>query len=732
MPAFLVLASLPPEAPEPMVNGAFRYWAFLSYSHLDRRAAERLHRALEGYRLPLRLVGRQGPLGPVPRQLHPIFRDRDELTASGQIGAVVESALAGSRALIVMCSPAAAESEWVEAEIRAFHRLRPDAPVLCVIGESLASRSSAIAIRECLPPSLRARFQSGVGIDDRAPVAVDLRPGGDGWRLGVQKLVAGLAGVPLDQLVQRDARRRHLRLAWLSATLAVIAMALGTMAVFALRARDEAQHQRAQAEGLIEFMLGDLRQKLEPVGRLDALDAVGTRALQYYDSQDPRVLDADALGRRSRALHMIGDLRDRRGDRNSALQAFQRASETTAELLQRNPGDPQRIFDQAQSVYWVGYAGDWQAGKSAAAEQAFLEYQRLAKQLVAKDPNNLAWQAEVAYSHANLGVMLMDLGRAREAMTQFEISRRVNEHRAAAKSSDLATLLDLGQDYSWLSSASLQTLLITDSVRMRQREIGLYVPILQRDPRNAVVIGRMMIARRFLASALIDSGDLGSATEQLAIARSMARAQRQLEPDNTDWTQADAKALLMQAELLGWQGQPQQGLDRLAYVRPLLANLLARDANAWAWKVELQESFAQVESDLLRMSSRRGEALRVAEDSVHRLRTVMQDPQQQQAKTRRWLALSEGRLARLLDEDHQHDAAQEHWRAITAILAANPDHLDAEGMLWLARADAALSKPDDAQRLRQHLVNAGYLHPEFIPRAGTGAVSSTAEAGVTP
>ena len=32
------------------------------------------------------------------------------------------------------------------------------------------------------------------------------------------------------------------------------------------------QRQRVQAEGLIEFMLGDLRKKLEPVGRLEVLE----------------------------------------------------------------------------------------------------------------------------------------------------------------------------------------------------------------------------------------------------------------------------------------------------------------------------------------------------------------------------------------------------------------------------------------------------------------------------
>ena len=46
----------------------FRYRAFISYSHSDERWAQWLHRALETYRLPRHLVGREavfGPEGPV-------------------------------------------------------------------------------------------------------------------------------------------------------------------------------------------------------------------------------------------------------------------------------------------------------------------------------------------------------------------------------------------------------------------------------------------------------------------------------------------------------------------------------------------------------------------------------------------------------------------------------------------------------------------------------------------
>lgn len=694
------------------MDAAVRYWAFLSYSHADRPDAERLHRALEGYRIPSRLVGQLGPSGAVPSRLHPVFRDRDELTASERIGAVVENALASSRALIVLCSPAAATSSWVDAEIVEFQRLQPQAPVLCVLlaGEPMASGDPATASQECLPPSLRTRFGSGQRLADLAPVAVDLRPDGDGWRLGVQKLVAGLSGVPLGQLVQRDAHRRHQRMAALSAVLALIAIGVGALALIAARARDEAQAQRIQAEGLVEFMLGDLRKKLEPVGRLDALDAVGSRALQYYDSQDPRTLDADALGRRARALHLIGEISNRRGDIDGARAAFHRARDTTAELLRRAPNDGQRVYEHSQSVAWLGYT-DHERGDSVAAEKAQREYLRLAQRAHAIDPRNQEWLTEVGNAHSNMGTMLKDQGRTAEAIAQYELARGVFQKLVEIAPKNAERLISLGQAWSWLSSSHLDALRLDDALRAREHEIAIYAPLLAREPRNAVAMERMMIARRFKAQLLADRGELAVAANEAREAVRLSEAQLQQGPDDTVWQKAAAKSHLLMAEVWRQQHDPQQGMVELERARALLAGLLARDAGVWAWRVELQESLAQVESDLQRDLGDNTEAMRVAKDSVGRLRETMRDPGQQ-GRARRWLALAIARTAVLLDEAGEQASALAAWREVSALLEQS-DRLDADAMRWQMRAHLALGNAAEAGRIRERLHQASYRHPDL-------------------
>ncbi|HEX4761882.1 MAG TPA: toll/interleukin-1 receptor domain-containing protein, partial [Sphingomicrobium sp.] len=243
-----------------------RYFAFLSYSHKDEELADWLHEELEEFRVPHALQGRLTHNGVIPKRLSPIFRDREELGAADDLSVEIEEALASSHFLIVLCSPDAARSRWTNAEIEAFKRTRPDGCVLAAIlsGEPFASEIPGREAEECFPPALRQKFDKrGRPTGKRAePLAADLREQGDGRRMGFLKLVAGMLGVGLDELIQREAARRHRRLFYIATGSFVgMAVAIGLM-ITAIQARDAARDQRREAEGLVAFMLGDLKDKL--------------------------------------------------------------------------------------------------------------------------------------------------------------------------------------------------------------------------------------------------------------------------------------------------------------------------------------------------------------------------------------------------------------------------------------------------------------------------------------
>ena len=75
------------------MSNSYRYKAFISYSHADERIAGWLHRRIESYRPPKTLIGQEGRRGIIPDRLRPVFRDREELTASTELGTEIQRAL---------------------------------------------------------------------------------------------------------------------------------------------------------------------------------------------------------------------------------------------------------------------------------------------------------------------------------------------------------------------------------------------------------------------------------------------------------------------------------------------------------------------------------------------------------------------------------------------------------------------------------------------------------------
>ena len=136
----------------------FKYRAFISYSHSDERWAKWLHKALETYSVPKRLIGTETAYGPVPERFAPVFRDRDELATATNLGETLTRALEQSAFQVVICSPAAAKSRWVNEEILAFKRLGREHRIFCLIdaGEPGAASSAFPAALALSAPSAAA------------------------------------------------------------------------------------------------------------------------------------------------------------------------------------------------------------------------------------------------------------------------------------------------------------------------------------------------------------------------------------------------------------------------------------------------------------------------------------------------------------------------------------------------------------------------------------------------
>ena len=159
------------------------YYVFISYKSEDVEWAIWLQHELEHYHLPASFNGRTD----IRQELRPVFRDIDELSA-GNLPKQIRQALKNSQNLIVVCSPQAATSPWVNQEIKTFISLGRTNRIFPFIVDGDSPK-------EFFPPALLALPKN------------EERLGGDAFRQGRDiafvKVVAGILGLGFDSLWNR-------------------------------------------------------------------------------------------------------------------------------------------------------------------------------------------------------------------------------------------------------------------------------------------------------------------------------------------------------------------------------------------------------------------------------------------------------------------------------------------------------------------------------------------------
>ena len=680
---------------------AWRYWAFLSYSHVDADAAQRLHRQLEIFRVPRQLVGAPHPLGTIPKRVIPVFRDRQELAASSDLGREIKEALGVARYMVVLCSPDAARSRWVDQEVRDFKRLHGEDRVLAAIvgGEPFAKDEA----NECFPLSLRQKVDRKGKLTGRPaePIAADLRDSGDGWHDGVLKLVAGMLDVGLDDLVQREQLRRQKRMtAIVGASLLGMAFTTG-LSVVAINARDAARDERREAEGLAGFMLGDLRAELEPIGELDSLDKVAQRVLDYYDRRNKRDLTDDQLGQRSKALALLAEIALMRGDLNAASTYYAASMRGSAELIRRYPDDAQRLFDHAQSVFWVGDLAS-RRGQLDDAMAAFQTYAQLADRMVAIDPAKRDWQMEVQYAAVNVGFVQQRKRDYAAATRSFARALASIEKVAAAEPANQDYQKNLTEALAWLADAELAEGHLSDALSHRERQVAILDEASRRH-RDVDYKERLFSARASLGHLLASTGSLGSAIEQLTASVAGGQGLLATEPGNLRWQQKVAAAQVDRALVLLAMNDVEGAArdSRAAYA--IVSKLVATNKDDTGWQRLLTRCLLAQSRVALRQASNL-EAQALAARAVEVARMALKDDPVGAALVRSEGLLLQG-MAQARDGDRT--GAQQAWSTALADWPKGIAESPREKALRAELLDA-LGQRNDARQIRRALAETGY------------------------
>ena len=382
---------------------------FISYSHAaDGRLAPAVQQGLHRLAKPWH-----------HRRALWIFRDQTGLSVTPALWSSIQQALDGSEWFVLLASPEAAQSPWVNREIEHWITTKPANRILPVVTDGKwewdAERGDLAADATAVPDALR-------GVFTEEPLFLDLRWARDDSHLGLQhdrfrdaiaQLAAPMHGLSKDELEGEDVRQ-HRRVRWVRrvavATVLLLTMVASLTGVLAQHNADRATASAVDAR----------RQHQVAAEQRDNAERAAAEAQRQ--EQNARTHEAQA-----RAATTETKLQERRAREQQDL-AEQAAAEVERQL--KNADRQQKIAKRAQAL------ADEQ--KALAREQSELAQQSAqettSQKKIAEQQQRLAAEA-AAEAERQKDIARQQQGMAQDAAAEArrqEAIARENERKAKA------------------------------------------------------------------------------------------------------------------------------------------------------------------------------------------------------------------------------------------------------------------------------------------------------------
>jgi tetratricopeptide (TPR) repeat protein len=623
-----------------------------------------------------------------------VFRDRDELPSSADLSNTVKQALADSECLVVICSPAAAASRWVGEEIREFARLGRSQRIFCIIvdGEPAADGS----VSACFPPAL-----AEIGLQE--PLAADARRWADGKRGAKLKLIAGLLGVKLDELRQRDLQRRRKRQVF--GAMAILAVL--TLAVIAVLGQISQRHEREKAEQLATFVV-DLGQSLKSDTDLQTLALISSEAYKHLQGIDQDNLSAQTGKKVALVLRQMGQVSQGQGKPQQALEALQKSRDLLEHLYGKYPHDSSLLFELGNAEFYIGNLYRDQ-GLYEKAMVPMRRYYELTRKLVATDPENPDWIMELAYSNNNLAALQLESGKGIGKATFEHVSRATQLMQKVAKlrPGDKSVADNYATVLAWAADAQLSVCNLERAGQLRNRVRDLAESASRADPANNDLKRRLAFALAGVAGMQSLTGSQMLAKRNIRRAITILKKLSALDPSNVAYHK---EVMYREATLASWLGEAgrlDEASSMMQRLEPEFETTFKDDVHEGADEGEYIDyllAYADIEFRLGDKASAR----RLLQAAVQ-LQKGASNPDSRDLYELERLTRTKYQLWRLQDTADAGDLP-----SLPAIARDEADYQSCSDADSLARVYVMEHQPGKAAREVEYLRSKGYADPNFM------------------
>ena len=477
----------------------------------------------------------------------------------------------------------------------------------------------------------------------------------------------------------------------------------------AVAAREEADRRRGQAETLIGFMLGNLRPKLQQVGRLDLLEDVGREATKYFDSVPAATMSGEELYRRSQAIYQIGQVRQAEGKFTEAIAAYRESLAIAQQAAARDATNDEWQLGVATAHFYLGDALRVQNNLDG-AQREFEGYRDVARRLVDRAPHNERWQLELAYGHSSLAAALEAKGDLAGARRELEFARTIREELLRRKPDDLERRQAVATGHNRIGVVLDKAGDTEAAFRHFKADLKIRRELVERDPRNVAIRRSLGVAYTFLARAHEDRGELAAAAQNMRQALAVSEEFAAVDRRNLDWQRDVGRVQVVLADVLRWQRQTREAASlsasAVAILRPIAAAARTQAAR--------QRDLATAEIVVGWLALEQGSAPIAA------------------GQAEAVLALLDPLVARGTDRDAARIAAEAHLLAADAAikrgrseeatsareaalaLVPKTGPLEKRMLALQARALLALGRIDEARPIVARLQELSYRHPSLM------------------
>jgi tetratricopeptide (TPR) repeat protein len=416
---------------------------------------------------------------------------------------------------------------------------------------------------------------------------------------------------------QAAAAKSLRRRAWV---LAAVALGAVGAAIFGLWQMNEAETRRLgvqasekkandardQADGLINFMLDDLRKELLPIGRLSILDAVVKQAKVYLDGLPKDLLTTRRLREQERLLRNLGDVFVLQGRVQEALSVYQHGLAIAKQVVNQEPSNAELKRDLSLSASKVGSVLEAQ-GKLQKALDAYMQSLDIRRLLADQDKSNEGWQRDLSVSYERIGKVLVAQGKLLAALGMYQQSLDIRRKLASKSNSNSDAQVDLSVSYEGVGDVFLEQGKLLEAMDAYQQELAI-MQRLAEDKSNADWQRNLSVCQEKVGSVLIMQDKIVEAQQVYLQSLNIRRTLVEQDKSNAVWQRDLFVGYAKLAEVLNAQGKLPEAMEAYQQDRAIAERLSNQDTSNADWQRNLSVTYENL-GDVLAEQGKLQEAL---------------------------------------------------------------------------------------------------------------------------